>query len=363
LRGFLTGRDEMGRELVFTGPREVGFRDYPEPALGAGEARLATLFSGISHGTEMNMYRGTAPNIHKGIVDGLFTDEPPADGGYPFTYGYEEVGEVVELGPGVTNVRVGERFALSYGHRTDVVLPADSLTPSALVPPSFPAEQAVFKALGGVAMDAYVTSQIRLGESAVIFGLGVIGLFLVQLCKRGGVEPVIAVDPLAGRRALAREFGADLSLDPAAEEVAVRVRKELGRTGGADVVFETSGSYRALQEGIRSGAPGHSILMAVAFYQGDAVGLRLGEEFHHGGSLGRGGCVEIRINNSRVDRARGRRWDRDRTIGTFYRWLLEGKLRVDNLITHRFAFRDAPAAFALIDQHPEQCLKCILCFD
>jgi threonine dehydrogenase-like Zn-dependent dehydrogenase len=353
----------MGTEVVFTGPKQVSFRDYPEPSLTEGEVRLATLFSGISHGTEMNMYRGTAPNIHKRIVDGLFTDEPPADGGYPFTYGYEEVGEVVALGPGVANVSPGDRFALSYGHRTGVVLPADSLTPASLVPPSFPAENAVFKALGGVAMDAYVTSEIRLGESAVIFGLGVIGLFLVQLCKRGGVEPVIAVDPLASRRALAEEFGADVSLDPRGGEVAVRVRKELTRSGGADVVFETSGSYQALQEGIRSGAPGHSLLMAVAFYQGEALGLRLGEEFHHGGSLGRGGCVEIRINNSRVDRVRGRRWDRDRTIGTFFRWLLEGKLRVDGLITHRFAFADAPAAFALIDEHPDQCLKCILCFD
>jgi len=353
----------MGRELIFTGPREVSFRDFPEAPPKEGEVRLRTLFSGISHGTEMNMYRGTAPNIHKRIVDGLFTDEPPADGGYPFTYGYEEVGEVVEVAPGVTQVRLGDRFALSYGHRTGVVLPADSLTPTSLVPPSFPAEEAIFKALGGVAMDAYVTSQIRLGEGAVIFGLGVIGLFLVQLCKLGGVEPVIAVDPLAGRRALAKKFGADAALDPRSEEVAVKVRKELTRGGGADVVFETSGSYQAIQEGIRSGAPGHSILMAVAFYQGDAVGLRLGEEFHHGGSLGRGGCVEIRLNNSRVDRARGRRWDRDRTIGTFYRWLLEGKVRVDGLITHRFAFAEAPAAFALIDQHPDQCLKCILCFD
>jgi hypothetical protein len=102
--------------------------------------------------------------------------------------------------------------------------------------------------------------------------------------------------------------------------------------------------------------------MAVAFYQGAAADLRLGEEFHHGGSLGNGGCVEIRINNSRVAPARGRRWDRDRTIGSFFRWVLEGRIRAREMLSHRFPFRDAAQAFALIDEHPADCTKCILTF-
>jgi len=352
----------MGTELIFTGPKQVDFRDYEERELKAGEVRLRTLFSGISHGTEMNMYRGTSPTIHKRLVDGLFTDQPP-DHDYPFTYGYEEVGEVVAVGADVTGVALGDRFALSYGHRTTAVRPADALVRAGALPPGFPPELGIFKALGGVAMDSYLTSEVRLGESAVIFGMGVIGLFLVQLCKLGGVEPVIAVEPLDNRRALALEFGADVVLDPSTAAVAPKVRHELASTGGADVVFETSGNHLALQEGIRCGAPGHSILMAVAFYQGEATGLRLGEEFHHGGSLGGGGCVEVRINTHRVPPARARRWDRERTVGTFFQMILDGTIKVDNLITHRFSFSDAARAFALIDERPEDCVKCILTFE
>jgi 2-desacetyl-2-hydroxyethyl bacteriochlorophyllide A dehydrogenase len=352
----------MGTEVIFTGPKQVSFRDYPEPRLKEGEVRLATLFSGISHGTEMNLYRGTAPNISKSLEDGLFV---AGEGrlSYPFPYGYEEVGEVVELGPGATGVALGDRFALSCNHCTSSVQSAEGLARVGRLPADFPPELGIFKALGGVAMDAYVTSEIRLGESAVVFGLGVIGLFLVQLCKLGGVGPVIGVDPLPARRKLAQTFAADAVLDPTTCDVGVKVHKELTPRGGADVVFETSGNYQALHEAIRCGAQGHSVLMAVAFYQGPAADLRLGEEFHHGGSLGNGGCVEIRINNSRVPAVRGRRWDRDRTIGTFFRWLLEGKIRVDGIITHRFPFAEAPAAFALIDQHPDQCLKCVLTFE
>lgn len=352
----------MGSELIFTGPKQIDFRDYEERDLKQGEVRLKTLFSGISHGTEMNMYRGTSPTIHKRTVGGLFTDQPP-DQDYPFTYGYEEVGEVVEVGAGVTDVKMGDRFALSYGHRTTAVRLADNLVRVEAMPPGFPPELGIFKALGGVAMDSYLTSEVRLGESAVIFGMGVVGLFLVQLCELGGVEPVIAVEPLDNRRALALEFGADVVLDPLTAAVAPKVRHELAGTGGADVVFETSGNHLALQEGIRCGAPGHSTLMAVAFYQGEASGLRLGEEFHHGGSLGAGGCVEIRINTHRVPPAPTRRWDRERTVGTFFRMILDGKIKVDNLITHHFAFDDAARAFALIDEHPEDCVKCVLCFD
>ncbi len=352
----------MGTELIFTGPKQVDFRDYEERPLAEGEVRLRTLFSGISHGTEMNMYRGTAPNIHKKMVDGLFTDEP-VEQSYPFTYGYEEVGEVVEVGPGVTGVEMGERFSLSYGHRTTSVQSAEGLRRAGALPADFPAELAIFKALGGVAMDAYLTSQVRLGESTCIFGMGVIGLFIVQLCRLGGVEPVVAVDPLPNRRDLAVKFGAHAALDPTTDDVARLVRSELTRTGGADVVFETSGSYRALHQAIRCGAPGHSVLQAVAFYQGEAKGLRLGEEFHHGGSLWNGGCVEIRINNHRVAPVHGRRWDRERTVGTFFELILEGRIKVDTLLSHRFAFADAAQAFALIDEHPEQCTKCILTFE
>ena len=68
----------MPTELVFLGPRQVGFREFEEPAqLGPREIYVRTLFSGISHGTEMNVYRGTCPEYHMGYTEGLYVEGEP----------------------------------------------------------------------------------------------------------------------------------------------------------------------------------------------------------------------------------------------------------------------------------------------
>jgi threonine dehydrogenase-like Zn-dependent dehydrogenase len=55
----------VGRVVTFEGPREVGIREYEEPALMPHEVRLRTLYSGISAGTEMTAYRGSNPYLSK----------------------------------------------------------------------------------------------------------------------------------------------------------------------------------------------------------------------------------------------------------------------------------------------------------
>src|SRR5688500_16148107 len=118
----------MGQVLVFEGPRRIAFsnEDVAEPA--AGEVLVRTLYSGISAGTELTAYRGTNPYLLKtwDADRRLFTAAPADAASYPLVgWGYEEVGEVAALGPGVADLAIGQRVYGIWGHREARVLSAD----------------------------------------------------------------------------------------------------------------------------------------------------------------------------------------------------------------------------------------------
>ena len=201
----------MPREVVFVRPRQVEVRDYQDRVPGPREVKVKVLYSGISHGTERSHYRGDAIWHHKRVdPDGFVTEGQSWP--YPFTYGYEDVAQVVEVGSGVTEVEVGDVVSCMAHHRESRVFDLDyakagarktmgthgvptdiSLPP---LPPGSCLEKYIFVALGTVALDALLVSGLRLGESSVIIGQGVVGLLMMQLCKLAGAEPVIAVDYL-----------------------------------------------------------------------------------------------------------------------------------------------------------------------
>jgi threonine dehydrogenase-like Zn-dependent dehydrogenase len=135
-----------------------------------------------------------------------------------------------------------------------------------------------------IALNAVAFAEGRhAGGPAVVFGCGPIGLLTAQVARATGATPVYAVDRLAARLDIARTLG----LEPVAADGDLAAR--LKRAHGADaiaVAFECTGSASALQEATRV-VRRRGTVVALGFYQGDASGLRLGEEFHHNG-------VEIR---------------------------------------------------------------------
>ena len=92
----------MPRSLVLDGPRQLRLSDQPARPLRPGEIRLRARLSGISHGTELSLYRGTSAFTDKVFDRGLRAFvEPPAGSvaAYPVTLGYEMVAEVLEVAP------------------------------------------------------------------------------------------------------------------------------------------------------------------------------------------------------------------------------------------------------------------------
>src|SRR4029453_3895724 len=87
--------------VALSARRQVELVEEPARALGPDDVRVQTLYSGISAGTEMAFYRGTNPYLHKQFdrAQRLFVGGESATPDYPvLNWGYEEVGEIVEVG-------------------------------------------------------------------------------------------------------------------------------------------------------------------------------------------------------------------------------------------------------------------------
>jgi 2-desacetyl-2-hydroxyethyl bacteriochlorophyllide A dehydrogenase len=344
----------MGNVVLFTAPRQVGFDTYEERPLREGEVRLRTLYSGISAGTELTAYRGSNPYLQK-RWDGqsrLFVEAEQTSQQYPLSgWGYEEVGEVVEVAAGVEGVREGDRIFGTWGHRTTHIAAATDVQ-QRIMPADLDPILGIFSQIGAIALNGVHDARIRIGETVAVFGLGVPGQIVAQLARRSGAR-VIGVDFIASRLTLARELGAlDMAINAEQGSVAEQIKQATdGR--GADVTIEVSGAVGALHEAIRATAYS-SVVVAMGFFQGGAGALMLGEEFHHN----RINIVASQISGVAPDLSY--RWNRLRLAQTAIRLQAEGQLNLRPLISHVTPFAQAAEAFALLDRSPGEALQVVL---
>jgi len=269
----------MGRTVRFDGPRSATVVDLPDSDVEPDQVRIRTLFSGISAGTELTAYRGTNPYLNSRWDDAsrLFL---PGDTSFAYPidgWGYEEVGEVVEVGAGVDDVVAGDIIWGAWGHRESVVRPARYAAARVLTP-GVPAIRGIFSHIGAIALNGVLDADIHVGETVAVFGAGVPGQLAGQLARLNGGR-VIAIDREPSRLDIATKLGADHVIDATAGRVAEQIR-DLTDGRGADVCLEYSGAHSGLHEAIRSVAYNSRVVVG-GFYQGDGQGLRLGEEAHH----------------------------------------------------------------------------------
>ncbi|MCU0729348.1 MAG: zinc-binding dehydrogenase [Sphingopyxis sp.] len=338
--------------LVLNGPRDLAFVDDAVQPLGADEVRIATLFSGISAGTELTQYRGTSPFMNRQwdesrrlFVDGAISWSYPVR-----NLGYEEVGEIVELGSAVTGLSIGQHVYGTWNHRTHHVADA-GYARDRLMPPGAEPRTGIFSHIGAVAINGVHDAEIRIGDVVAVFGLGVPGQIVCQAARAAGAE-VIAIDPSAERRDVAISLGAHHAL-PA--QGAAEAIKDMTGGRGADVCIEVSGAAPALSEAIRAVA-WSSRVVSMGFFQGDVAGLRLGEEFHH--NRVQLVCSQI----SGVAPGGSHRWSKPRLWRTAIELQHRGVLNLLPLITHVAPFAEAPALFARLDRGEAGVMQAMLDF-
>jgi 2-desacetyl-2-hydroxyethyl bacteriochlorophyllide A dehydrogenase len=328
--------------LWFTAPRAAELRPERVPSPGPGEVRVKTLASAISHGTEMLVYRGEVP------AD-LPLDLPTLAGSFsfPIKYGYASVGRVLDAGSGTLSP--GDLVFVHHPHQDVFVVRAEL---PVRLPDGLDPGLGVFFANVETALNIIHDTPLRLGETALVFGQGVVGLLVTRLLELAGAGRVLAVDPLKKRRELARKVGAAEVFEPDDDLPERILETTAGR--GADVAVEVSSSGAALQAAIDSVAAEGTVVVA-SWYGAKPVALSLGGHFHRG---------RVRLRSSQVGRMNpelGSRWDRDRRTETVLGLL--PRLHLEQLVSHRIPFEEAPWAYRLVDGRPGETVQVVLTHD
>src|SRR6266404_7008828 len=328
----------------FASPRTIELRTSNVLPPGRGEVRIEALASGISHGSELMVYRGEVPS---GIA--LDSTLPTLQGSFsfPVKYGYASVGRVVDVGSGINELAEGDLVFSFNPHETCYTVPA---TVVIKLPRELDPRIGVFAANVETALNALLDAAPRLGERVVVIGQGVVGLLVTQLVRRAGASLVITSDLYEKRRQLSRSAGADLVVDPVAESLAEGVFSMTGEAG-ADVVIEASGQPRALDDAIAAAAQEGRVVV-VSWYGTKRAELALGSDFHR---------KRLTLKSSQVsnlDPSLTPRWSILRRRELAVRYLCE--LCLDDLISHVLPFDRAAEAYRLIDERPAEVIQVVL---
>jgi 2-desacetyl-2-hydroxyethyl bacteriochlorophyllide A dehydrogenase len=313
------------RAVQFVAPRRVEVREVDLPVPAEGSVLVATEWSGISSGTELLAYRGEVdPDLPLdetlGALAGTFA--------YPFRYGYSAVGRVVQPAGSFQE----DQLVFAFHPHQDLffvdareAVPVDGLDPRA----------ATLYPLVETALQVSLDAGARLGEVAVVVGLGAVGILVAVLLVQAGAV-VLGSEPVPARRAAAAAFGVR-ALAP--DEVAAAVTE--GTNGrGADLVVEASGNPQGLAASL--GLLAHEgTALVCSWYGTKPASLPLGAAFHR---------QRLTIRSTQVSTlpaALTSRWDRGRRAEVA--WRLARELPLAVLCTHEYPFERAADAYAQVD--------------
>jgi predicted dehydrogenase/threonine dehydrogenase-like Zn-dependent dehydrogenase len=352
------------KQLLRKGLKDIIVDDVPDPVVTPHHVIVRPHFSLISSGTETaSIHRGGAveavaekPSYIGKILDVMKNEGPVrttrevlAKFSEYAVLGYSGAGVVADKHSSVSEFNIGDRVAYGgegTGHG-EAILVGRNL--AAKVPDNVPFEHACFTTLGSIAINAIRIANISLGEKVAVIGLGLVGQLIAQLARlQGGF--VIATDLKPNRVELARRLGAEAVLVSSPElqpkvssltggvgvdcaiiaaaaksdapcRVAVEICRDRGRivdVGAVELNFPWYESY--LKE--------IQVYMARAYGPGsyDASYEHLGKDYP---------LPYVR-------------WTEKRNMEEFLRLASDGRLQIEDLITHRFALEDAPKAYDVI---------------
>lgn len=222
-----------GHYIVFESIGEAVLKPFEVPRPDAGEVLLENEYTAISAGTE----RANLLNL------------PNTSGGFPYHPGYCGIGRVIAVGEGVADVGIGDRALAEFsGHRSHALQTAADLT--VVDDDRIESLDAALVVIAAMGLQGVRKLRLELGESAMVIGLGLLGVFATQCAALDGAIPVIVSDFDRTRRDLALALGADHAFSPDEEDLPERIR-ELTYGRGADAIVEVTGAAVALQDALK----------------------------------------------------------------------------------------------------------------
>jgi L-iditol 2-dehydrogenase len=314
------------RQAVMTGPRRFEVVDVPVPRPGPGDVLVEVAACGVC-ASELESWTGRS--------------EPT----YPLHLGHEVSGRVVELGPEVETLAVGDGVGVwvtSHGFGEYVVARAAHCFAAG----EAPLDTALAEPLA-CAVNAVELADVRLGDDVVLIGAGFMGHLAQQLVGLRGARQVIVADTRRDALDRALELGATATVEVGRDDLAAAVA-ELTDGALADVCFECTGSQAALESlGTVTRMSGKVVL--VGFHQGPPRSVPLG--------WWNWMAYDVRNAHFREEATILRGMD----VGM--RLVRAGRIDLASHVTHRFELADIAEAFDTAVAKPDGFVKATVVVD
>ena len=315
------------RRIVFV---KKGVADFEEYELGEpkeNEVLIAVKAQLLNTGTELANLTG----ITKVIADGEET--------YPIRPGGSSAGEVIQVGKGVTDLKVGDRVVGSGRHAARNILRREEIQ---RIPDGVSFEEAAFAKLCIVATQGIRIGQPELGEVVVVIGAGIIGALAMQFAAMCGAGMVVAVDLSPNRLKMVRELGADETINPSETDVLDAVRR---LTDGemADLVIEATGNPKVFPMALKL-AREHGRIVALGSPRGNVPELDLYTELHSKGLI----LLGAHYMTHPAVATPYNKWTSARDTRLVLELLRKKKIPVVQMITHRFPIAKATEAYRML---------------
>lgn len=341
--------------------------EVPFPALTSGSVLVRNHFSMISAGTEgktvkdarlglIGKARSRKAEVKK-VIDAARTyglkdtyrmvmnklDAPSA-------LGYSCAGEVIAVAEDVVDFRIGDWVACGGSGAVHAEIVAVPVNLCVKVPKRIPLEYAAFTTLGAIALQGIRQADLRLGENAVVIGLGLLGQLTLQMLEASGVSAIgIDLDPRMVE--LARKNGNKNCFQRNREDLEAEIYR-LTNGYGCDAVIitaATSSTDPVDLAGELARKKGKVIIVgnvptgfSRANYFKKELDLRMSSSYGPG-------RYDPEYEEKGLDYPYAYvRWTENRNMQAFVELLEKGSLRMEGLLTHRFAFRQAADAYQMI---------------
>ncbi len=336
------------RQAVMTAPHHLAFRDVPPPTPGQGQVRIRVRRIGIC-GSDIHVFHGQHPFVT-----------------YPLVQGHEYAGDIEALGPGVTEVRIGDKVTATPqevcaacppcrrgqynaceklkvrgfqapGSAQDLfVTEVDKLVK---LPANFTFEQGAF--VEPVSVAAHVTRRAGdlAGKNVVVSGAGPIGNFVAQACLTHGAARVLIADVSDFRLDVARRVGVEATCNVRNEPLAQAAARVFGPQG-YQVGVEVAGVEASLAALISSIGKGGTILIVGVYGSHPKVNMSVVCEH------------ELDIKGSMMYRHED--WEQA------VQWIARGAVKTEPLVSKHFPFEQFSDAYAFIEREGERSMKVMI---
>jgi len=299
-----------GTRLILPEPGRIELEEFEIDALPDDALLVRNDFTAISVGTEINNW------MHGG--------NPGAPLSFPYQPGYSNAGTVLDAGRRVKGIKPGDRVAGQSRHASHAILQKGYQK----VPENVSTKAASLMIMAAIAMHGIRVGRVELGESVVVFGLGVVGQIAASLARISGGIPIIGIDLDSFRLEKAKTRGIDIGLNPTNVDDLVQTVVEFVHEDGANVLIEATGKPIVYPQAVRMVAT-RGRLIALGSPRG-TIEFNFLDDVHIREVSLHGAYHPITPEADHLYY----HWTKDRDRKLLLRLMSEGRLLLDDLVTH-----------------------------